>query len=570
MVASTTNPPSFQLSKLSIGHPPFRKLKNIEIEFAERITLVAGHNGIGKSTILALVANGSGLARSEFSSYTGREYRGNLNEIIFLDYENEFVAKKAASALSNPMLEYKLNNSSLTKRCALTKRTVKMKQGGSRLEVRVVPRNHPIVEFKEPVTGVDVGVAAKVPIPTLYLGMTRMLPIGESDPEDVENQVDKTIDQSDAKFISSFINEVIGVSASKDDELSITTQTIKGTKKVTKHPAYDHSPKSVSLGQDSLSAIATAFASFRKLEREWPEYPGGILVIDEIDAGFHPHAQTKLIGQIRNVAKKLRIQVIATTHSLCLIETIHKDNNNTGAAKYLDKVVYIRDTVQPNVADYSIEQIRSDMHLIAPKKMPKPTKKELKVYLEDAEANFFLKSLLTRRLLAKIKLACDVTLKAIPISVGCDNLQGLQKFDKHFKTVLIAVDADATVATGRGAPKNVVKLPGGKTTAGKGMSPERTIYEFAKVLVGTNDRYPLARKHLASLGVTSDHIHEHLLSGDTNIEKRESAKKWMRSRLEHIDNWELVPLWLSEHPTEVRAFEEQLVEAAIRTAPLAE
>jgi len=46
-----------QVKSLMFGSPPFRKLGNINIEFADRLTLIAGHNGIGKSTILGLIAN---------------------------------------------------------------------------------------------------------------------------------------------------------------------------------------------------------------------------------------------------------------------------------------------------------------------------------------------------------------------------------------------------------------------------------------------------------------------------------------------------------------------------------
>ncbi|WP_394355872.1 AAA family ATPase [Ectopseudomonas oleovorans] len=44
----------FTLKKLLIDKPQFRKLKEIEITFSDRLTLICGHNGIGKSTILAL------------------------------------------------------------------------------------------------------------------------------------------------------------------------------------------------------------------------------------------------------------------------------------------------------------------------------------------------------------------------------------------------------------------------------------------------------------------------------------------------------------------------------------
>jgi energy-coupling factor transporter ATP-binding protein EcfA2 len=298
--------PNFNLSKLIIDEPPFRKLKKIEFEFAPRITLIAGHNGIGKSTILALVANGSGLTDSEHSSYTGKTFQGNLNEIIHLDYESEFSDKKIANTLPKPVLEYSLDGQAFKKRCALTKRTVPATETkAARLEARVVPRNIPLKDFAVPGSEIVIGSASKVPIPTIYLGMTRMLPIGESDPEMVENTPDTLINPLDVDFITSFVNGVIGVGANIGADKSITTQSIKGTNKTTKHPAYSHSPKTVSLGQDSLSAIATALASFQKLKREWPDYPGGLLVIDELDAGFHPHAQQKLIKSIGNTAKNL-------------------------------------------------------------------------------------------------------------------------------------------------------------------------------------------------------------------------------------------------------------------------
>lgn len=562
--------PEFKLNKLIINEPPFRKLKKIEFEFAPRITLIAGHNGIGKSTILALVANGSGLTDSDHSSYAGKTFQGNLNEIIHLDYDSEFAVKKENKTLPRPILEYSLNGDIFSKRCALTKRTIPATESKpSRLEVRVVPRNVPLTDQAIPNTGIVIGSSSKVPIPTLYLGMTRMLPIGESDPEMVENTPDTLIHKADVDFITTFVNSVIGVSASTSTAKSITTQSIKGTNKTTKHPAYSHSPKTVSLGQDSLSAIATALASFQKLKREWPDYPGGLLVIDELDAGFHPHAQKRLISSIGNAAKKLNLQVVATTHSLCLIEAIHPDANPIGdKGEYVDKVIYIRDTIHPKITESSLTAIRDDMNLSPPKPKPKETTKYLKVYLEDAEANRFVKALLTRKLQNKVKNACGALLKPIPISVGCENLQGLQQFDPHFKTVLIAVDADSKVRTGSGKNKikNVVKLPGGSDDTGKGFNPERTIYEFVKELIETEDGYPIARAHLDELGVTSDQLYHHLIEGDVNITKRESSKNWMKGRLQVIDDWSLIDLWLLENTEKVKIFEENLVEAAIATA----
>lgn len=262
--------PSIKLKSVTFDGTPFRKLRDLKIDFAERITIIAGHNGIGKSTILALISNASGYRNKDLPSYFNRAYEGNLNEIVHLDYDREYEQVKAAgNELPSPRIEYQIEGKyQLIKRSAVTGRT-------ERREVRVVARNDPHEPFEVPEGTIKVGQDAKVPMPTLYLGMTRMLPVGESDPTSVMTTVDTSVSEEDVGFIQSFIDSVIpynNASGAKE----VTTQSIKGTKKTTKHPEYAHNTRCISLGQDSLSSIATALASFKKLEREWDEYPGGL------------------------------------------------------------------------------------------------------------------------------------------------------------------------------------------------------------------------------------------------------------------------------------------------------
>lgn len=550
--------PVTKLKSITFDLPPFRKLGSLTIPFAERITLVAGHNGIGKSTILGLSAHCSGLRNAAYKSYFSRAFVANLNEIIHLDYQKEFEDyKTSGTTFPSPVVEYLIDGLTLLKRCSITQRTDKK-------EVRVVPRNDPHTDFLNAVGDELVGKDAKVSLPTLYLGMTRMLPVGESDPNWVTNSIDSDIHVEDALFIQDFISNVMGSHLQNSVDNSITTQSIKGTRKTAKHPSYSYSAKCISLGQDSLSAIATALASFQKLKREWPEYPGGLLVIDEVDAGFHPHAQRKLALALCKSAKKLNLQILATTHSVSLIEAIHPDSNPLGpGGKRIDSVVYLTDTTKPRVAEgYSLADIQQDMSLIPPPRVMAMRQQSLKVYLEDFEAGFFLKALLTAKLKRRIKVEAGVRLKVIPLSAGCENLQRFQKYDAHFSTVLIVLDADASISGTKKATRNILKLPGGKTAQGSGLSPERTLHSFIEKLANMSGTYPIARSALTKKKITSDYLRSHLLEGNSNMSNRVSAKKWMSDCLKHIEDWEIVQLWTKEHPVEVANFEDQIVAAA--------
>ena len=78
-------------------HPgnKFRKLEDLTLEFADRITLIAGHNGVGKSTILGLIASASG--QNKQITYFNEPFSFDINKIVHLDPD-----ELNASQLTNP------------------------------------------------------------------------------------------------------------------------------------------------------------------------------------------------------------------------------------------------------------------------------------------------------------------------------------------------------------------------------------------------------------------------------------------------------------------------------------
>jgi predicted ATP-dependent endonuclease of OLD family len=399
---------NIKVVSIAFGPQPFRKLENLTVNFAERLTLIAGHNGIGKSTILALTTNIFGLSQNpKFKSYFDHEFYCNIEQMMHIDVTEVDSAQKAKA--TPPRITCKVNDLSVVKECSLTRRNVYQR-------ARVVPRTL----GKKPVSvdGLEIGPDAKIPLPTIHLGIKRMLPAGEALEKEVFSSFDKTIHEDDSKLIASFINSV--VVGGNANHQGITSQSIKGARKVSKHPGYQHDPRAISLGQDSLGSIATALASFNRLKREMQDdYPGGLLVIDELDAGFHPHAIGRLAEALKTNAKKLNIQIIATTHSPRLIEAIHPDGD--GNALSPDAVVYLHDTVQPRLApDQSLHAILSDMSL-KPVQEKKVNKLKVPVYFEDEEAAQFFSELFSRMARARITRRHNVKLDLLPLGVGGSN-----------------------------------------------------------------------------------------------------------------------------------------------------
>ncbi|RHD69478.1 hypothetical protein DW783_23660, partial [Phocaeicola vulgatus] len=415
-----------KIKSISFGDIPFRMFRNLTINISERLTVIAGHNGIGKSTLLGLIANGSELKSSEGKTLLKRSFQAQLHELFYLDIARDYV-KKSADKPYFTLTYSERGKEDLTKICNVSKHSDK-KQGIERL--KVVPRGEQ--------EGWNVGPSAKVPIPTMFLSMSRMLPNGEYQ-SSLNSELSKALSEEDKLYIREKFKAIIDNKVVDSDH--ITKQELKGTTKRSLLPEFEHSTRTISLGQDSLGVIITALASFAKLKRENPNYNGGILLIDEIDAGFHPRAQIKLIQLIKKEAKSLNLQIIMTSHSLTIIQEVLKINDETArSGRNIDSVVYIEDVLRPKLMEYpTYENIKGDMLGILP--AFDNVTPQIKIYFEDKEAEWFFKKMLEIEKFDS-KLSYGYDLIFVSAKLGCDNLKTLYTIDDYFRQVVIVFDND--------------------------------------------------------------------------------------------------------------------------------
>ena len=528
-----------KIKSISFGDIPFRMFRNLTINISERLTVIAGHNGIGKSTLLGLIANGSELKSSEGKTLLKRSFQAQLHELFYLDIARDYV-KKSADKPYFTLTYSEQGKEDLTKICNVSKHSDK-KQGIERL--KVVPRGEQ--------EGWNVGPSAKVPIPTMFLSMSRMLPNGEYQ-SSLNSELSKALSDEDKLYIREKFKAIIDNKVVDSDH--ITKQELKGTTKRSLLPEFEHSTRTISLGQDSLGVIITALASFAKLKRENPNYNGGILLIDEIDAGFHPRAQIKLIQLIKKEAKSLNLQIIMTSHSLTIIQEVLKINDGTArSGRNIDSVVYIEDVLRPKLMEYpTYENIKGDMLGILP--AFDDVTPQIKIYFEDKEAEWFFKKMLEIENFDS-KLSYGYDLIFVSAKLGCDNLKTLYTIDDYFRQVVIVFDNDVLL-NDRIIPimkesKTILALPAiidNEVNNAELRTPEFQVFNYlSKLLENLEHPYWNNLPHRYNIELIKDSIIETfpMVAGQEPL--RVTRKEWFKTNMIHFEQTNLMSYFYNDN-----------------------
>lgn len=547
-----------EIKSIEFNTPPFRKLRDFHIDIAERITLIAGHNGIGKSTILGLLSSVCGLTDNSHKSYFQEPFYTNIERIVYIALDEVELGQENPSAA--PVVTASIGQRDLRKRCSLTRRTEWKR-------ARVVPRtiNH--------VDGDCIGPDAKIPLPTIYLGTRRLVSVGEADERDVSSRPGTEMDEADRHLMASFVNSII---IGSDATTDINHHSIKGVRKRSAHPSHKHHDTlAISMGQDSLGSIATALASFNRLKRSMGrEYPGGLLIIDELDIGFHPHAIDRLVRALKTSARQLSLQIVATTHSPRMIEALHAEG--AGDVRSPDAVWYLVDTQRPRIAeDQSLKAILQDMALEGDATEPNSRKirQNLCVYFEDQEAIQFCEAFVSSGKRGALTRKYGNPIKFIPLGVGGSSLIKLPEKDPLFKDRVLVVDGDTSLNKKAMRRGNTVKLPCTPQARGTARSPENTVKHFLKRLACEDDGpFYDAMLQLKTTNPSSAKIHNtFFLDGDGTKDDRDSNEKWWKKHWPTLKRWGVLALWRNMYAKEADRFVQELESAiALVTKQLAE
>lgn len=549
----------------------FRKLTDIKIKLGKKMTVFSGINGVGKSNIMSLIAMAFGSSGTRIAK--GR---------FFPHFDEYFVITKEEyiNQMNKPYLSYlkiKAGDGFIQKRLGLKD------DSNEGRGIRVIPRVTNFFTEEKTVEEVDretkkmynIGHSGRVPVPTIFISLSRLYPMGETELEEnnITDSNEIVRDGAIEKYIE-WYNRVLPDSINVDMYRTSKIKKVVNTNGRIHVKLEDSDARTQSIGEDNLGTIISALVDFYYLKQKQKDnYIGGIICIDEVDASLHPSAQIRLFELLEDLTDDLQLQVLMTTHSMTMLEKIIKKQNRNNEDY---KLIYLLDPRLPRIKKNvnSIEDIKADM--FDERSFYKPI---IKVYCEDSETKFIFDELIKTVDRADKNKSEKLSLpeyKVFPMSLGHKQLEGLRNFDKYFESVVILVDGDSKKESDRNflndylnndiegfqkrdLKENILALP-------TFLAPESYYYYILKQIL-FEDRF---WKKLEDMNLENDYTSHNLkrfldsakFEDENNIKNDELKKLFDGENLAYIKDFisktQLLSYYYEKNPEELLTFKDEV------------
>lgn len=496
----------------------FRGFKNAHFYIGKYITVISGTNAVGKSTILGLLGNSCEIKPSIGKPILQTAFRCEWSELFKMSptFDKSKSNVATISYDNEPDLQYRIT------------------WQGNKTRGRLIPVTQDLTKKVS---------NAKRSHPSLYLGLSRLYPLGEAILSDDKKPL--AINISD-NFLTIYKN-ILSIS---DDIQSVNRLYLSD---ISKSPIgvttskYDYLTNSA--GQDNLAQILLAIESFNNLKNSLQEkYNGGLLLIDELDAALHPSAQNKLFSYLYDSAKKLDLQIIFTTHSLSLLDYARNISSPMEKSKDTIKPIEIYFLSRANDEDSPTIKRNPDPLLyrnLLLETVSFRSNQKIKIITEDAEARWILSKILSSSMVKnKIKL--------LDTKIGYNEILSLSKCDPtYFNTRIIILDGDVKTKTATIEDINkrneqlgyhIFILPDNK-------SIEQSLYDFLTSNSSSAKKYYKQNICLEN-GLTLSHFKTLDLKKFKKRSQRERMKAWFNYYKDLFDETNLYDYWEKENQDE--------------------
>lgn len=487
----------------------FRGFKQQEFEIGECLTAIAGQNGTQKTTLLGILSQPFSISQKENPMFGEKPLCGG-------NFKSGFAEKfKLSNKYDIPKShEWTLHISNDEE--PFTIESIKRDDSGS-------------IRFWR--KGDKTKGSGYLPLPVIYLSLSRLLPIGE-DPKIAIGSLELT--QEEITFCISWYKKILIILDDIKDSNYLESNS-KNTLGINTE-YYDWMQNSA--GQDNLGKILLAILSFKRLKEKYlNDYKGGILVIDELEATLYPASQEKLIDALNKFSSDYDLQIIFTTHSL---EIINYLDNKPAKQKEKNKIIFLRkyNSDIRVVENCSYDDIICNLNVINSKNK---IEEKLVIFSEDDEARCFIKQILGASITKKLNF--------IDCNLGADNLVNIAMNKVpgfNSPESIIILDGDKKM---KRRIKNFMSLPGNN-------SPERLLAEYLFELSDDDCLWDKVNNNYTKQVCFRDYSFEEIKKD------RDKAKKWFQDLKKNTGRnaHKVINPWIVTHQDEINNFINEFVE----------
>ena len=445
----------------------YRKMKNLDLEFTPCLNAISGTNGTCKTSLLHLFSNSFQAVTSKCSWLTNTKCLQIIN---------------AVNAITNPTVEsltrgdQKYNDPAHGMRGVLfTVDYFDREPLGFRRHNSQINSRYAVKPMYSP------GSSEKLPYcPVIYLGLSRLVPFGEYQNDEAVSNIKLNLPNEYQQEISDIYKKFTNYS------ISATNAQKMGDIKIRAEFSSDYEgidSNTISAGEDNLHIILTALVSLKYYYQSISSSKTveSVLLIDELDATLHPAFQINLLNLFRDFSQKYKIQIVFTTHSMSILETMLACHDN---------VIYLVDNITSITKMDDVDIYKIKMHLNSLTQDDIYRDKVIPVFTEDAEARYLFNLILSRfeEMHPEEFRGVRRFFHMVKVNLGAENLMGIFRDSKLLRTTMKSIcvlDGDHN----SDMRNCIIALPGKIEGVPGQLSPEKLLFEYANLLYENDDRF---------------------------------------------------------------------------------
>ena len=452
----------------------FRHLTNLNFDFGSILTVIAGGNGTGKTSMLGIIGH--------VFKYSNLHY--NLFNYRF-ETKYSAVFRFSDTHDISGSYSYQLIFEDDTNKNAALRITTERGKVRHRIDV-----------------GGRVRGGGKSSKPVIFLSLKRLLPLAQENERNIKLGL-KTLTPELATEYSEIYNEVFSTT-----EVINPVHTKSNNKNSFSPTTANFDSHGISAGQDNIGHIILALLSFKKLKMDDPNSEDGLLLIDELDATLYPAAQKNLMKVMLRIGREINLQIIFTTHSSDLLNFL--SSRNASQFKHSTNFVSLSNSLGSVSAKQGFPELKNLLADLNHEAVRTIRPKKVNFYFEDFEAMAFYKNIVEGN-----DFGCENVYKEVSLSCGMYKTLIDKGFEEFFRSVVV-LDGDAKSLLNQSTTNNVVYLPGN-------FRPENIVKDFLQNLPENDPFWNNSSRYTKRVFLNN-------ISGVAD--DRDAMKKWFNVEIE--------------------------------------